>query len=62
MGLEAAWPVEALVAAFDGTDVVPLATGLAVCSRSAIVGVVDLVVARIIRLPAQFSVFFGTSC
>lgn len=31
MGFETAWSVEALAAAVKGADIVPLATGLAVC-------------------------------
>jgi hypothetical protein len=54
--LEAAWPVEALVA--DVTDVVPLATCLTFRPHLAVVGVVDLVVARVVRLLTQVSIFF----
>jgi hypothetical protein len=53
VGFEAAWSVEALVAAVHGTGVVPLAASLAVCSECAIVGVVDLVVFGFVRLPAH---------
>jgi hypothetical protein len=44
--LETAWPVEALFA--DIADVVPLAACLALRPHFAVVGVVDLVVARVV--------------
>lgn len=43
VGLETTWPVEALFAALDSADVVPLAACLAVCSQTAIYGVIDSV-------------------
>lgn len=42
--LETAWAVEALVAALESADVVPLAACLAVCSHAAIARVVDDVI------------------
>jgi hypothetical protein len=51
VGIETAGTVEALAAAVDIADVVPLAAGLAVGAAGAIVGEVDLVVARVGRMP-----------
>lgn len=46
MGLEATWSVEALRAALHRANIVPLPARLAFCSPGAIVGVVDLEIAR----------------
>lgn len=46
VGFEAAWSVEALAAAVEFADVVPLATSLTLCPQLAIVGKCDFVVFR----------------
>jgi hypothetical protein len=45
--LEATWSVEALRA--GRANVVPLATGLALCPQSTIVGEIDFVISRVVR-------------
>lgn len=59
---EAAWAVEALVAARKCADVVPLAARLAVCPQGATVRVIHPVVARVVRLPAKRLIFFFHGC
>ena len=48
MGFETTRSIEALAAAFDLTDEVPLPASLAVCSPGAAVGEIDLSVCRIV--------------
>jgi hypothetical protein len=48
MRLETAWSIEALAAAFDFADEVPLPASLAVCSPGAAVGEIDFQVRRIV--------------
>jgi hypothetical protein len=55
---ETDWSVEALVAAFESADIVPLTACLTIRPQCAFLGVIDLVViARIVRIPAWLNFY-----
>lgn len=49
VGLEATWTVETLSTASNRANIIPLTASLAICPPRTIVGVVDLVIAGIVR-------------